>query len=204
MLDAAMRRLIDPPLNAAGRSLARAGAHPNTVTLWGLALGLSSAGLVALGAYWPALAVMLASRLLDGLDGAVARARQITDFGGFLDITSDFLFYGAYPLAFIIADPGNNAIVGAFLLATFYFNGTTFLAFAALAERRALKSDKRGIKSLYFSGGLLEGTETIAFFTAITLWPAIFPPLAAAFAVLTLVTAVWRVIGAWRLFGASF
>lgn len=203
MLDGVLRKVVDPPMNLVGRALARAGADANTVTLLGLTMGIGAGGLVALGLYWPGLALMLVSRLLDGLDGAVARARGTTDFGGYLDITSDFLFYGVYPLGFIVADPAANAIAGAVLLTAFYFNGATFLGYAILAERRGLQTQKRGIKSLFFSGGLLEGSETIAFFAAIAVWPQYFVWLSLIFAALTFLTAVMRIGAAWKVFGGE-
>src|SRR6056297_707684 len=130
MLDAHARRLIDPPLNRMGNALAAVGATANAVTLAGLALGLAAAVLIGLGAPGWALLPLLASRLADGLDGAVARATRKTDFGGYLDIWSDFLFYGAVPLAFVFLDPAENGLAGAFLLAAFYVNGTSFLGYA--------------------------------------------------------------------------
>ena len=200
MLDAAARRLIDPPLDRAGRRLAAAGWTADRVTLAGLALGLVSAALIATGATWIALAVLLASRLFDGLDGAVARATRRTDFGGYLDITCDFLFYGAVPLAFVWLDPAANALAGAFLLTSFYFNGASFLGYAILAERHGLESRAQGVKSLYYSNGLLEGTETIVFFCLICLVPSAFAPLAWAFGVACMATATLRLYGASRLF----
>ena len=200
MIDAYLRPLIDPVLNAQGRVLARAGVSANAVTLAGLALGLVAAALIALGQPGWALIPLLASRLADGLDGAVARVRGPSDFGGYLDIVSDFAFYGAVPLAFVLADPSGNGAAGAFLLLSFYVNGATFLGFAILAEKRAMKTEARGVKSLYFTGGLLEGFETIAFFVALCLWPAWFAPLAWAFGALCFVTAGARVALAARVF----
>jgi phosphatidylglycerophosphate synthase len=200
MLDPYLRPLIDPPLDRLGRRLAGLGIGADAVTLAGLALGLASAGLIALGHFLPALALLLLSRLADGLDGAVARATRRTDFGGYLDITADFAFYGAVPLAFVALDPAANGLAGAFLLASFYLNGASFLGFAILAEKRGLATSARGAKNLYFSGGLLEGTETIAFFVALCLFPAAFPALAATFAALCLLTAVTRIAHARRLF----
>ncbi|GAA0309342.1 CDP-alcohol phosphatidyltransferase family protein [Rhodovulum strictum] len=200
MLDGIMRRLIDPPLDRAGRALAARGVTADSVTLAGLALGLVAAGLIALGLTLLALLPLLASRLADGLDGAVARASRKTDFGGFLDIVSDFLFYGAVPLGFVLLDPAANGAAGAFLLLSFYVNGASFLGFAILAERRRMETRARGVKSLYFTGGLLEGTETIAFFVALCLWPGWFAPLAWGFGALCFVTAGARVLLARRVF----
>lgn len=200
MLDGLMRRLIDPPLNRAGRMLAARGIGADAVTLAGLGAGLLAAGLLAAGAPgWGAILPLVAGRLADGLDGAIARATRKTDFGGFLDIACDFLFYAAIPLAFVLRDPANGA-AGAFLLASFYVNGATFLGFAVLAAKRGMDSNARGEKSLYFTAGLLEGSETIAFFLFICLFPGFFMPAAWVFGGLCFVTAASRVMLARRLF----
>ncbi|NUB46563.1 CDP-alcohol phosphatidyltransferase family protein [Fertoebacter nigrum] len=200
MLDGQMRRLIDPPLNRVGRWLAARGVTADGVTLAGLALGLLAAGCLALGlSGFVALVPLLASRIADGLDGAVARATQKTDFGGYLDIVCDFLFYGAVPLAFALRDPA-NAPAASFLLTSFYVNGTSFLGYAVLAEKRGMTTSNRGEKSLYFTAGLLEGSETIAFFVLLCVWPAGFVPLAWGFGALCFVTALARVLLARREF----
>ncbi|UWQ16891.1 CDP-alcohol phosphatidyltransferase family protein [Jannaschia sp. M317] len=195
MLDTLARRLIDPPLNRLGRGLAARGVTANRVTLAGLTLGLIAALTIALGAPGLALVPLLASRLADGLDGAVARATRKTDFGGYLDIWSDFLFYGAVPFAFAILDAG-NATAAAFLLLSFYVNGTSFLGFSTMAEKRGLQTSAQGQKSLYYSAGLLEGTETIVFFVLLCLLPGWFIPLAYGFGTLCFVTATARILNA--------
>ena len=201
MLDSHLRPIIDPPLNRMGLRIARHGISANTVTLIGLVLGLATAAMIAAQQFWLALALVLASRLADGLDGAVARAHGVTDFGGYLDITADYVFYAAVPLAFVLLDPGANGVAGAFLLLTFYVNGGSFLGFAVLAERHRMRSQTHGTKTLYFTGGLLEGTETILFFVALCLFPDWFAPLAWGFGVLVLVTTAARIALAWKVFG---
>ncbi len=203
MLDGAMRKIIDPPLNRVGKWLAAMGVSANSVTLAGLALGLLAAVLIALGNYSAALVFVLLSRVADGLDGAVARATRKTDFGGYLDIIADFLFYGAIPLAFAVVNPGENAVAAAVLLLSFYVNGATFLGFSVLAERNGLSTTGRGEKNLYFTDGLLEGTETIAFFVVICVWPDLFMPLAYLFAAATFYTSIMRVLRARREFPTS-
>lgn len=196
MLDGKMRRLIDPPLNRAGRMLAGRGVSADAMTLAGLACGLAAAVLIATGIdpAW-ALLPLLAGRIADGLDGAIARATTKTDFGGYLDIACDFAFYGAIPMAFALRDPG-NALPAAALLFAFYVNAASFLGFATMAAKRGLETRSQGEKSLFYAAGLLEGTETIAFFTALCLWPALFPALAWGFGALCLVTAVARILWA--------
>lgn len=203
MLDGRMRRLIDPPLDRAGRRLAGWGISAAAVTLFGLALGLGAALVLALGLPgWAAIVLLLAGRVADGLDGAVARASASTDFGGFLDIFCDFVFYGALPLAFALRDPA-SALPAVFLLFSFYVNAASFLGFAILAEKRGIKTSAQGQKSLYFSAGLMEGSETILFFVAMCLLPGAFGALAWVFGGLCLITAAGRASLAWRVFGAG-
>ena len=193
MLDAPIRQRIDPALLAAGRWLSDRGATPNGVTLAAFALGVAAAALIA--THWFVLGgvVLVASRIGDGLDGWVARAsgRQ-TDFGGFLDIVLDFAFYGVIPFAFALADPPANAVAAAFLVLTFYVNGASFLAYAQMAEKRG--TVERGSKSLLYTTGLAEATETISVFVAMCLFPAWFPWLAWGFGAVCLYTAFSRIM----------
>ncbi|WP_133486906.1 CDP-alcohol phosphatidyltransferase family protein [Aliiroseovarius marinus] len=203
MLDAYARKLIDPPLDRVGGLLARTGVSANAVTLVGLGLGLLAAVSIVFGQFTLALGLVLASRVADGLDGAVARASTRSDFGGYLDITADFAFYGAIPLAFILHDPATNGIAGAVLLLSFYVNGASFLGYAILAAKRGMDTRAQGIKSLYYSNGILEGTETIAFFVLLCLVPRFFMPLAWLFAIACFATAILRVWGAYQAFGPT-
>lgn len=200
MLDRHLRPLIDPPLDRIGRGLAARGVSANAVTLCGLGLGVLAAVVIWLGAPLFALIPLLASRLADGLDGAVARATRKTDFGGYLDIAADFLFYGMIPLAFVLADPVANGTAGAFLLASFYFNGTSFLGYAILAEKHGHQTAAQGQKSLYYSNGVLEGTETIVFFVLLCLFATYFAPLAWLFGCLCFLTAGLRIFAASRIY----
>ena len=200
MLDGKVRQIIDPALDRMGGALAAAGISANAVTFAGLATGMAAALLVAFEAYLAGLAVLLISRLADGLDGAVARHSGTTDLGGFLDIVSDFAFYGAIPLGFIFADPAANGVAGAVLIFSFYVNGASFLAYAIMAEKQGLTTMARGSKSLYFTTGLAEGTETIAVFCAFCLFPTAFTPIAYVFATICFVTAGARDLLAMRTF----
>ena len=200
MLDRYANTLIRPPLQAAARGLARVGVRANAITLVGFGVGLIAAILIANGAYWSGALAIFLSRLCDGLDGAVARQTSPTDAGGFLDITLDFLFYASIPLAFAVANPTDNALPAAVLLAAFIGTGTSFLAFAVLAAKRDLADLKTPDKSFYFLGGLTEATETLAFFAAMCVWPAHFSVLAYIFASLCAFTTITRIVWGWRAF----
>lgn len=195
-----MRRLIDPPLNRAGKLLARIGIGADGVTMAGLVFGIGCAGAIAASEDAIALLLLALSRLCDGLDGAIARTTEKTDRGGFLDIVFDFVFYGAVPLGFALRDPAVFGLPAAVLLFTFYVNGASFLAFAAVAAKRGMESAARGIKSIYFTAGLAEGTETILAFALMILLPGWFAPIAYFFAGLTLMTAISRIVFASVLF----
>jgi len=200
VLDGIARRLIVPPLDRLGRALARQGVKADHVTWAGFALGLLAAAAIAARLHLLGLLLVLSSRLSDGLDGAVARASVKTDRGGFLDIVLDFAFYGAIPLAFAIAEPEKNALAAAVLLFAFYANGASFLGYAVMAEKRKLVSEARGSKSLYFTTGLAEATETIIVFVLFCLFPSAFPLIAYVFAAMTLVTTGARIVLALRTF----
>ncbi|MEO1329612.1 MAG: CDP-alcohol phosphatidyltransferase family protein [Pseudomonadota bacterium] len=198
MFDARIRPLIDPPLNRLGARLAAAGVTADAVTWAGFAIGMTGCLAIAFGAYGLALAFILVSRLADGLDGAVARATVKTDRGGFLDIVLDFIFYGAVPVAFAWADPAANALAAATLLLTYFANGSSFLAYAIMAEKRGAESNAQGEKNLFYLAGLAEGFETILVTCLWCLFPTAFAPLAYLYAALVAASAAARIAFAAR------
>ena len=191
MLDAKLRPLIDPPLNRAGEWLARRGVGPNAATLAGLVPGFAAAIAIAHGAFAAGLVLILINRLFDGLDGAIARATRQTDFGGYLDIVADFAFYVAVPVGFGFS-AGGNSLPALVLVAAFTLTGVSFLAFATLAAKAGMETTDHGKKSFFYNTGLAEGTETIAVFCAMCLWPAHFPLLAWGYSGLCLITVIQR------------
>ena len=203
MFDARLRPLIDPPLNAAGHWLARRGIGANAVTLAGLVPALGAGLAIVAGQFALALALVALNRLLDGLDGAVARARGMTDLGGYLDTLADYVFYITVPLAFGIARP-SNTLPALLLLASFTLTCASFLVFAAIAARSGQATNAHGAKSFFYSTGIAEGAETIAVFIAMCLWPDHFPAIALGFAGLCLLTVAQRTAMAARRFGADW
>jgi phosphatidylglycerophosphate synthase len=200
MLDRQACALIRPAVDAVAHRLARAGVGADALTFTGLAVGWAAAAAIAAHAFAVGAVLILLSRSFDALDGAVARLTRPTDRGGFLDISLDFLFYPAVPLAFALADPAANALAAAVLLAAFVGTGTVFLAFAVIAARRGMTSAAYPDKSFYFLGGLTEATETLACFIAMCVWPAHFALLAYGFAAMCGVTIATRLAWGWRAF----
>ncbi|HEX9324966.1 MAG TPA: CDP-alcohol phosphatidyltransferase family protein [Reyranella sp.] len=196
MLDPLLRRWIDPSLNRAGAWLARRDMSANAFSVAGLAIGLTTVPLLAWGRYEMALLVILLNRLIDGLDGAIARQKGATPFGGYLDIMCDMGFYAAVPIGFALARP-DNALWAALLLASFVCTASSFLGRAVLAVQQGEPDDgARGPKSFFHAAGIVEGTETIIAFVLFCLFPAAFPWLAGLFAVLCFWTAAARVFEA--------
>src|SRR5918994_6477348 len=103
MLDATIQRFIARPLDAAGQALARAHVTANVITLFGATLAIPLTFALAMRSYGLALVLLALNRLLDGLDGAVARATRRSALGGYLDIVADYLFYAGVPLGFALA-----------------------------------------------------------------------------------------------------
>ena len=198
MLDRIALRLLRPALDGAARVLTRAGVHADHVTLLGFAVGLGAAFAIAVHQPLVGLLLLLAGRLCDGIDGALARQTAATDRGAFLDITLDFIFYASIPLAFAIADPAANALAAAVLLAAFVGTASSFLAFAALAAQRGLHSTAYPNKGIYYLGGLTEATETLTCFALMCLWPAQFAVFALGFAALCVLTILTRLWAGWR------
>ena len=198
MFDRAATAFIKPALDVAAATLVRSGVRADAVTLIGFVIGIFAAASIVLQHPGLGLALILASRLMDGLDGAVARLTTATDRGAFLDITLDFLFYASIPLAFALSNPSVNALPAAVLLAAFIGSGTSFLAFSILAERRGLKSDAYAHKGIYYLGGLTEATETLICFALMCVWPQSFALWAYGFAALCCITIATRIVGGYK------
>jgi len=195
MLDSRLRPLIDPPLNAIGKGLARAGITANQVTIAGAVLGIGAGVAIGYRYYLLGLALVLLSRISDGLDGAVARATKQSDFGGYLDIVSDFAFYVAVPLGFGFAASANLPFA-MILIASFTLTGISFLAYAVMAAKAGRESDAHGKKSFFYNTGLAEGTETITAFVLMCLLPQYFAVIAGIYSAMCVITVIQRTIAA--------
>lgn len=200
MLDTRIRRSIDPYMDRCGVYLSRHGISANKMTVAGFLIGVGAFSAISLGEFALGLVLLLLNRLADGLDGAIARHEGITDLGGYLDIVLDFIFYALVPLGFAIADP-DHAVAAAFLIVSFVGTGTSFLAYAIMAQKRGISSAGPARKSLYYLGGLTEGTETILVMIVFCLAPHFFVPLAVGFGVLCWITTATRIAAAVQAFG---
>lgn len=193
MIDHVSIKIIASPLEYLANKIDRWGYTADQVTVSGFFIGLLVFPATIYQQYHLALLFIVINRIFDGLDGALARIQGITDSGGFLDITLDFLFYSLVPFAFVIATPENNAVAGAFLIFSFIGTGCSFLAFAVMAGKVNIENPVYKHKSLYYLGGLTEGTETIACFVLLCLFPSYFTNIAYSFATLCWITTFTRI-----------
>lgn len=199
MLDKFITPVIKPLLTPIVAVLHKLGITADQLTVAGFLVGMLALPLLAFELWHGALAAIILNRIFDGLDGAMARyAQQSSSAGGYLDITLDFLFYAAVPLGFILAHPAQNAIAGALLLAAFIGTGSSFLAFAISAEKFQLDKPQFKYKSFYYLNGLTEGTETIALFIALCIWPQHFVLFAGIFATACAITIFTRIHGGYH------
>ncbi len=174
MIDVYIRPLIDPPLTKVGAGIAKLKISANTITLMGFLFGLGAMAAIALGNPFLGGILFILNRLSDGLDGGVARSTKMTDFGGYVDIVSDFIIYPGIPLAFCFYDP-TYTLSAAFLIFAMTGAMTSFLAYAILSAKHNIQSSKRGKKSFYYLGGICEGFETCLFLGAMCFFPQFSP-----------------------------
>ncbi len=145
------------------------------------------------------------NRILDGLDGAVARLRGTpSDLGGFFDLVADFLVYAAIPVAFALRPGAPLELVRAavILLAAFYVNGASWMVPAAILEKRGAGTGPRGEHtSISVPEGLISGGETVVFYSLFFLMPTRLVTLFQLLAGLTTITIIQRVVWGVREFG---
>ncbi|WP_417537494.1 CDP-alcohol phosphatidyltransferase family protein [Marinomonas sp.] len=203
MLDTFFIKSLKQPLRLTAIAIDKLGVKANWITLFGFVVGMMVIPALYFGDTSLALALVVINRLMDGLDGAVARVQGPTDLGGYLDITLDFIFYSAVIFGFALMDPAENALAASFLIFAFMGTGSSFLAFAIMAEKRNIERLEYGRKSLYFLGGLTEGTETIVFLLLICTFPHGFSILAYVFAAMCWITTATRIYAGYRTLGGD-
>ena len=196
MFDIWLRHQIDPALDRVAAGFAKRGFSANQITCAGAVVGVTAAVSIAHGQWLAALALVVANRVLDGLDGAIARHTKPTAWGGYLDSLADHVFYVAVPLGFAWAAP-DNVWPALLLVSSFTLTAVSLLALAAILAGRDMGHAQ---KSFTYTTGFMEGGETIAAFILMCLFPSQFPLLATVFATLCLLTVGQRLWLARRLF----
>jgi len=176
---------------------------PNQVSLMGFIIGILMCAFIILDFYLYAFVALILNRLLDGLDGAMARLTAPTPFGGYIDIVFDFIIYGGFVLSFGLSD---SVFLMSSCLLLFLYIGTssTFLAYAAILKNYdpTFKNESTSEinKGFYYASGLVEGFETIIFMTLCLLAPQFFNIFAFLFSMLCIVTIISRVFISYQRF----
>lgn len=227
VLDQRVRAVLAPLLGGLASRLARLGVTPMQLTLGGLVIGVGSVVAAATGLWLVALGLWLTNRLVDGLDGPVARAGGTsTVLGGFADIVADFTMYGAFVVGCAIGQP-DARVAALVLLVTYYVNGAAFLALDGIAGREGLDlaspaamserdtpssssasgggNDRRNPikdgRTFVFIASLTEGTETVVAHGLFVLFPGVMPWTMGVFAGMVAISALQRVLLARRVLG---
>jgi phosphatidylglycerophosphate synthase len=189
-------RVIDPVA-----AMVPAAVTPTGLSAVAVVGGVGAGVLAATGWRWWSLVVWLASRVVDGVDGALARRRGAqSDLGGYLDLLGDTVSYAAVPLGIAVAaDEVAVWAACAGLLASFYVNSMSWTLLAAVAEKRGAGAASRGERTtLHMPAGLVEGAETIVLFSLMLALPDAAQVLFWGMAVLVGITIVQRVVWARR------
>lgn len=198
MLDTPFRARFAVWTAPLARGLVRAGVHPIAITLVAFGLTLPAAWLVATGRPALGLGIWLASRVLDGLDGVVARqGGTASAFGGYLDITLDMAGYSAMAVGFALAHPGLQ-LAFLLILVGYVLCGTSVLALSSIleAKRAQLPGNDR---SLQLTPGYAEAGETSLIYTLWVLLPSEVSWLAWVWVAVLFATVIERTVLAKRL-----
>ncbi len=201
MLDLRLRTVKDRVLGPVAASLAGRVA-PLMLSVIGMLLCVGAGVLAWQSAPLLAVSCWLAGRLLDGLDGPVARSRgRESDIGGYADLLLDTIGYAAIPLG--VAAGANDLrhwAVAAVLLATFYVNAVSLLLLSSILEKRSYGRAHSGeTTTVTLPPALIEGTETIVFFTLALAIPAWADTVFVVMAIGVVVSVLQRAAAARRL-----
>lgn len=194
MFDITLRPLKDSLFDPVCKTIPKS-ITPLQITALAAVAGLISS--IAAASKQPsyALSFWLLNRILDCLDGAVARQRGLaSDLGGFLDLLSDFVYYSAIPIccAWGLESGGAGSteyvrrLWFSVALAELSFHINNFVLFfvgAVVEKRKAVAADAkesgkrvaedavRELTSVSMRPALVEGAESGAIFTVMLAAP---------------------------------
>ena len=133
----------------------------------------------------------------DGLDGLMARLHEKqSDFGGYVDILTDYVIYAALPIGLVAGAASNEHYLAlAFLLASFYVNSASWMYLSAILEKRAAHSPETQT-TIVMPAGIIGGFETIIAYGIFLLFPMNITLLFSIFAALVFITTIQRLVWA--------
>lgn len=195
MFDTSLRRFKDRVGSPLARHLSQ--VPPTFVSVLALVTGLLAAWAAFEQQYLFALILWILNRVLDGLDGLIARLHdRQSDFGGYVDILTDYVIYASLPIGLVAGSASNEHYLAlAFLLGSFYVNSASWMYLSAILEKRAAH-DPDTQTTILMPAGIIGGFESIIAYGIFLLFPARITPLFSIFAALVFITSVQRLIWA--------
>jgi phosphatidylglycerophosphate synthase len=195
MFDANLRRLKDRVGTPLARRLSR--ISPLGMSALALLAGLLASYAAYKNQYLWAFGLWYLNRALDGLDGLIARLHDgQSDFGGYVDILTDFIVYAALPIGLVAGSASSERYLAlAFMLASFYVNTASWMYLAAILEKRSTHSSDTQT-TIVMPAGIIGGFETIIAYGIFLLFPTHITILFYIFAALVFITVIQRLIWA--------
>jgi phosphatidylglycerophosphate synthase len=198
VLDATLRKIKDRALNPIVRQVT--GVSPLVLTFLSLASCVAAAVAAWRHAVVVSVVLWLVGRLLDGLDGPVARLRGVaSELGGYLDLMADVIGYAVVPIGVAAAQQSVHIWMWcAVLLASFYVNTMSWTLLSALAERHEQHRVAEVGTTFRMPTALVEGAETIVLFSLMLALPRYVLQLFAIMSIGVGISIVQRVVWAIR------
>ena len=193
MFDTSLRQFKDRVGTPLAKNMSR--VSPLFISMLALVIGLLASYAAFKGQYLLAFALWILNRVLDGLDGLIARLHSgQSDFGGYVDILTDYMIYAALPIGLVVGSPSEQHYLALiFLLAAFYVNTASWMYLAAILEKRSAHSTETQT-TIVMPAGIIGGFETIIAYGIFLLFPAHITLLFSIFAALVFITTLQRLI----------
>ena len=184
-----------------GLLLAGLPVTPNQVTLLSILFAILSAWLVCEGKIVEGCVMFLLAGVMDGLDGAIARAKgMVTEFGGFIDGVVDRIVEGIFILSLMTIELPDVVLPGYVWLGALLLFGTCMPSFVrAYADHKHVVAHETAL----LMGGVFERTERVLMVVFATMigyffgW-VYFVYLIIISVVLSLVTVLQRISIVWN------
>ena len=201
MFDNRFRQKVMQPLGLpVAKLLSKLGISPNQVTVLAFIISLISAYFISQNALIVGIIIWWFSRILDGLDGVLARhAGKSSSFGSFLDISLDMLAYSFIIIGFSISFSQLNSL-WLFVLVGYVGCITTALSFGQMSQEAIDQNDNRGLQ---MAMGLAEATETGIAYTLFCLFPLYLEQLVIAWIFILFITILSRLFYAYLIYKRS-
>ncbi len=185
MLDSFFSRAFSPLVDGIAATLARRDVSATAVSIAGFVAGIAAIVFLVSGFFFIAFLLLALNRLLDGIDGAVARRTQPTKTGEFLDFLFDYIVIGAVPFAFAAENPV-NALAATFLLLALLAWAVTDMALRLTQERPDTSAYDLGAPQL--PNSLCGIGETFIVFAIMCFVPWLFSVLCYLYGILLFVS----------------